>query len=186
VGSNHIWRKQTQSSIVIWWRPLKIQGAFEFCAPMDDALKVTGQRGEDFEVTAQRTLANGVRAWFDFMRTPLSPSYNTARYEREMGFKGIRLLIMLCVPAEDGVAATERLLRPAFERYRVEWPGNPGVEFHLSHGDWIRLLRRSGFEVEDLIEVRPAVGAISRYPFVTVEWARNWPCEEVWKARKTH
>jgi hypothetical protein len=55
----------------------------------------------------------------------------------------------LCMPPEDGVAATERLLRPAFGIYRVEWPGNPGVEFHLSHGDWIRLLRRSGFEVED-------------------------------------
>jgi SAM-dependent methyltransferase len=95
-------------------------------------------------------------------------------------------LMTLCMPPEDGVPATERLLRPAFGMYRVEWPGNPGVEFHLSHGDWIRLLRRSGFEVEDLIEVRPAVGAISRYPFVTVEWARKWPCEEVWKARKTH
>ena len=67
----------------------------------------------------------------------------------------------------------------------VEWPGNPAVEFHLSHGDSIRLLRRSGFEVEDLIEVRPDVGASSRYPFVTVEWGRKWPCEEVWKARKT-
>ena len=80
-------------------------------------------------------------------------------------------------------------MRPAFGMHRVEWPGSGGVEFlefHLSHGDWIRLLRRSGFEVEDLIEVRPAVGATSRYPFVTVEWARNWPCEEVRKARKTH
>jgi len=84
------------------------------------------------------------------------------------------------------VAATERLLRPAFGMYRVEWPGNAGIEFHLSHGNWIRLLRRSGFEVEDLIEVRPAVGATSRPPFVTVEWARQWPCEEVWKARRTH
>jgi len=27
-------------------------------------------------------------------------------------------------------------------------------EFHLSHGDWTRLLRRSGFEVEDLVEIR--------------------------------
>ena len=68
-------------------------------------------------------------------------------------------LMTLCMPPEDGVAATERLLRPAFGMYRVEWPGNPGVEFHLSHGGWIRLLRRSGFEVEDLIEVRPAVGS---------------------------
>ena len=88
MGSNHIWRNQTQSSIVVWWRPLKIQGAFEFCAPMDDVLKVTAQPAEDFEVTArryatlpkaQRTLANGVRAWFDFMRTPLSPGYTTPR-----------------------------------------------------------------------------------------------------------
>ena len=94
-------------------------------------------------------------------------------------------LMTLCMPLEDGLAATERLLRPAFGMYRVEWPGSQGVEFHLSHGDWIRLLRGSGFEVEDLIEVRPAAGATARYPFVTVEWARNWPCEEVWKARKT-
>ena len=94
-------------------------------------------------------------------------------------------LLTLCVPSEDGMAATEQLLRPAFGMYRVEWPGNPGVEFHLSHGDWIRLLRRSGFEIEDLIELWPAVGASSRYPFVTLEWARKWPCEEVWKARKT-
>jgi SAM-dependent methyltransferase len=94
-------------------------------------------------------------------------------------------LMTLCMPPEEGVAATDRLLRPAFGMYRIDWPGNPGVEFHLLHGDWIRLLRRSGFEVEDLIEVRPAVGAISRYPFVTLEWARQWPCEEVWKARKT-
>jgi SAM-dependent methyltransferase len=94
-------------------------------------------------------------------------------------------LLVLCVPDEEGVAAIERLVRPAFGMYRVEWPEFPGVEFHLSHGDWIRLLRRAGFEVEDLIEVRPAVGAISRYPFVTVDWARKWPCEEVWKARKT-
>jgi len=93
-------------------------------------------------------------------------------------------LMTLCMPAEDGVAATDRLLRPAFGMYRVEWPGDVGVEFHLPHGEWIRLLRRSGFEVEDLIEVRPPAGAMTRYPFVTLEWARQWPCEEVWKARK--
>jgi len=93
-------------------------------------------------------------------------------------------LLTLCVPAEDGVAATDRLLRSAFGMHRVEWPGDPGVEFHLSHGDWIRLLRRSGFEIEDLVEVRPPDRATTRYPFVTLEWARRWPCEEVWKVRK--
>jgi SAM-dependent methyltransferase len=93
-------------------------------------------------------------------------------------------LLMLCMPAEDGVAATDRLLRPAFDMCRVEWPGDAGVEFHLSHGDWLRLLRGSGFDVEDLVEVRPDADATTRYPFVTLEWARWWPCEEVWKARK--
>ncbi len=93
-------------------------------------------------------------------------------------------LLMLCMPAQDGVAATDRLLRPAFGMYRVAWPGDPGVEFHLSHGDWIRLLRESGFEIEDLVEIRPPEGATTRYPFVALEWARQWPCEEVWKARK--
>jgi SAM-dependent methyltransferase len=90
----------------------------------------------------------------------------------------------LCAPEQDDVAATDRLLRPAFGMYRIEWPGHPGVEFHLSHGDWLRLLRRSGFEVEDLIEVRPPEGATTRYPYVTLEWARQWPAEEVWKARR--
>jgi hypothetical protein len=93
-------------------------------------------------------------------------------------------LMMLCMPPEEDVAATDRLLRPAFEMYRVEWPGDQGVEFHLSHGDWIRLLRGSGFEIEDLVELRPPPGATTRYPFVTLEWARQWPCEEVWKARR--
>lgn len=58
------------------------------------------------------------------------------------------------------------------------------VEFHLSHGDWIRLLRRSGFEIEDLVELRPQAGATTAYPYVTLEWARKWPSEEVWKARR--
>lgn len=93
-------------------------------------------------------------------------------------------LMSLCTPEEDDVAATERLLRPAFGLYRIEWPGNDGVEFHLPHGDWIRVLRRNGFEIEDLVELRPAPDATTRYPFVTLEWARQWPCEEVWKARR--
>ena len=68
--------------------------------------------------------------------------------------------------------------------YRIEWPTDSGVEFHLSHGDWIRLFRTSEFEIEDLIEVRPLLGATTDYPYVTLEWARKWPCEEVWRVRK--
>ena len=67
-------------------------------------------------------------------------------------------LMILCTPEEDDVAATDRLLRPAFGLFRVEWPGDHGVEFHLSHGDWIRLLRRSGFEIEDAHRAAPRTG----------------------------
>ena len=63
-------------------------------------------------------------------------------------------LLTLCIPAKDDCAAGDRLLRPAFGMYRIEWPTDDSFEFHLSQGDWIGLLRRSGFEIEDLVEIR--------------------------------
>ena len=93
-------------------------------------------------------------------------------------------LLMLCAEEDETKPATDRLLRPAFGVYRMEWPGGSGVEFHLSHGDWIRVLRRNGFEVEDLIELRPPESATTSYQYVTLEWARQWPCEEIWRARR--
>lgn len=94
-------------------------------------------------------------------------------------------LLSLCVPSEDNAAATDRLLRPAFAPARIEWPDDQGIGFYPSHGTWIRLLRTAGFMIEDLVELRPSPTATSRYPFVTLEWARQWPCEEVWKAVKS-
>jgi SAM-dependent methyltransferase len=93
-------------------------------------------------------------------------------------------LLMLCLPDEENAPATDRLLRDAFGMHRMEWTGSPEVTFHLPHGKWIELLRASGFEVEALIELRPAEDATSRFPFVRLDWARRWPCEEIWKARR--
>jgi SAM-dependent methyltransferase len=102
----------------------------------------------------------------------------------DLVFLGNSSLLMLCVPDEDGVPADPLLRRPQFGMHRFEWPDDPGVEFHLSHGDMIRLLRASGFEVLDLVELRPHPGASSGYDFVTLEWARQWPSEEIWVARR--
>jgi hypothetical protein len=66
----------------------------------------------------------------------------------------------------------------------AEWPDEPSVEVHLGYGDWIRLLRANGFEVIDLIEVQPPEGATTGFELTTPDWARRWPCEEIWKARK--
>ena len=84
---------------------------------------------------------------------------------------------MLFVPDEDGVAAGEQLLRSYFGMHRFEWPDDDSVEFHLGHGEMIQLLRDCGFDVEQLIEIRPPEGSTTRYPFVTLEWARRWPCK---------
>ena len=55
-----------------------------------------------------------------------------------------------------------------------------GIEFHLAHGDWVRLLRASGFEIEDSIQVRlcPEGATTDSKRIVTPDWARKWPTEE--------
>ena len=93
-------------------------------------------------------------------------------------------ILMLCAPDAEDEPATDRLLRDYFGMHRFEWPDDPSVEFHLGYGDMIRLLRRCGLEVEDMIEVRPREDATTSYPYAPVEWARRWPAEEVWKALK--
>jgi SAM-dependent methyltransferase len=103
----------------------------------------------------------------------------------ELIFLGNSTLMMLCVPDEDDVAATDHLVRPQFGMYRFEWPDEDSVEFHLSPGSWIRLLRANGFTIEDLVELRAPDGVEgSSYTFVTADWARQWPHEEVWRARR--
>jgi SAM-dependent methyltransferase len=94
------------------------------------------------------------------------------------------LLLTLCSPELDAEPVGERLLRDQFGLHRIDWPDDGSVEFHLPHGEMIRLLRVSGFELEELTEIQAPAGATTRLPHVTAEWARRWPSEEVWKARK--
>jgi SAM-dependent methyltransferase len=93
------------------------------------------------------------------------------------------LLLMLAMPTVEA-PATNELLRPLRGLHRLEWDDDNSVNFHLGHGEWIRLLRETGFEVEALIDLYPAPDATTTFPFATHEWASKWPSEEVWKARK--
>ncbi|MFL5961984.1 MAG: class I SAM-dependent methyltransferase [Gaiellaceae bacterium] len=92
-------------------------------------------------------------------------------------------LVILC--SDDEVPAKEHLVHPQFGMKRFEFPEG-GVEFHLPHGEWIDLLRANGFEVERLIEVQAPADAVTHehYSYVTADWARKWPAEEIWVARK--
>jgi SAM-dependent methyltransferase len=93
-------------------------------------------------------------------------------------------LVILCQPLDP--PATDQLVRPQRGLHRIEWPDTGGIEFHLGHGDWVDLLRANGFEVEGLLELYAPDDAETHgyYDFVTADWARKWPAEELWVARK--
>jgi hypothetical protein len=93
--------------------------------------------------------------------------------------------IVLTWPDQDDRPATGTLQRPYFGMHRFQWLGSESVEFHIGHGDMIRLLRRCGFGICDLIEVQPPLSSTTSHPVATLEWARKWSCKEVWKARKS-
>jgi SAM-dependent methyltransferase len=93
-------------------------------------------------------------------------------------------LAFLTAPDDPDAPLSDRLLRPSFGMHRISWEGETSVEFHLSHGEWIRLFRASGFEIEELLEPPIPEGATTTYAWAPYEWARAWPVEEVWKVRK--
>jgi SAM-dependent methyltransferase len=115
----------------------------------------------------------------------LAEAARLLRSEGRLIFLTNSVLVVLCSPGEG--IAQERLVRGQFEGlYRIEWPGEEGVEYHPTHGQWISLLREQGFTVEALHELRAPPGSEthSYYDYVSVEWARTWPCEDLWVARK--
>jgi SAM-dependent methyltransferase len=98
-------------------------------------------------------------------------------------FMGDSTQLMLCMP-EHGPAGAQ-LVRGLFGLHRYSWSGGEGVTFCLPHGERIRLLRDCGFTVEELIEVQAPEGATTVFEGIPPEWARRWPSEEVWIARRS-
>ena len=90
---------------------------------------------------------------------------------------------ILCMDL-DGV--TEQLQRPQPDLRRLEWPDTKELAFHTPPGELLDVLRDSGFELERLIELYAPESATTHeyYGYVSAEWARKWPVEEIWSARK--
>jgi SAM-dependent methyltransferase len=125
----------------------------------------------------------GASIWCD----PYSWIPEAARLLRpggELVFLCNSIFTIICGHDDETIPATDEMLRPLFGMHRVEWPGEDSVEFHLPPGKMIELLGDSGLQVEELIEVRPPADATTRATHVTLDWARRYPCEEVWRARK--
>ena len=95
-------------------------------------------------------------------------------------------LSVLCADEQGNVH--ELLQHPQLGLRRMDWSedGREGTDFQLGHGEWIELLRANGFEIERLVELFAPDGASTHphWDYVSAEWARSWPAEEIWVARK--
>lgn len=100
-----------------------------------------------------------------------------------LAFLGNHTLLQLCVPDVLG-QPTERMLRDYFGLRRLEWADDDSVEFALPYGDWFRLFKANGLEVEDLVEIQAPADATRDFDYVTAAWAKRWPSEHVWKLHK--
>ena len=91
-----------------------------------------------------------------------------------------------CEPDEedDSVPMSEQLQRPYLGLYKTQWEfSSTEVEFHLPHGEWIKLLIDNGFVIERLLELGASPESKTRYAWANAEWASKWPTEEVWCVR---
>jgi ubiquinone/menaquinone biosynthesis C-methylase UbiE len=134
---------------------------------------------ESFDVAVSEY---GASVWSD-PRYWLREAHRLLKPNGRLIFFTTGAMLTACTP-EDGGAPSATLVRNYFSNYRVEFGTNSGVELHPTHGEWIRQLHATGYVIEDLIELRPAKDAKARYELVDLKWARQWPSEEIWIARK--
>ncbi|MGI8939502.1 MAG: class I SAM-dependent methyltransferase [Iamia sp.] len=130
----------------------------------------------------------GAAIWAD-PRVWLAEAARLLRSGGDLVFLGNSVVFMLCCQ-DDDTPPTEAMQHSQRGMHRWSWPEDPSVEFHVSHGEMIRLLRDAGFEVRDLIEVYAPDGAADatilsgEVDFASAEWAQRWPIEEIWHARR--
>jgi ubiquinone/menaquinone biosynthesis C-methylase UbiE len=99
-----------------------------------------------------------------------------------LAFCGTHPLLYLTYSEDD-----KRQTRRLHMEYR-DLGRQPGatIDWVLAPGEWIRLLRANGFEIEDLVELVAPEGATTTYEdFAKPKWARRWPAEWIWKARRS-
>jgi SAM-dependent methyltransferase len=159
-------------------RRMMSETGIEFPLVEADAAE-TGLPGSSFDLVVSEY---GASIWVDPYRW-IPEAARLLRSGGRLVFLRNSTLVILC--SDDDIPAKESLQRPLFGLRRIEWPEG-GVEFHLPHGEWIALLRANGFDVERLVEIQAPADAETHpyYAYVTADWARQWPCEEIWVARK--
>jgi ubiquinone/menaquinone biosynthesis C-methylase UbiE len=105
----------------------------------------------------------------------------------ELVFMRTSTLQILCSP-DEGDHVAESLVRPMKGLHRLDWTdeGEQSTEFNISASQMFQLLRKTGFDVVDFRELFAPDDAVDHphYSWVPAAWAKRWPAEEIWRARK--
>jgi SAM-dependent methyltransferase len=97
-------------------------------------------------------------------------------------FSHTSIILALCW-ALDADHPSDRLVHDYFGLRSLD--DGDTIDFNLPYGEWIRLFRQHGFEIEDLIEPRPGPDATSSYRNAEdLAWSRRWPSESIWRLRR--
>jgi SAM-dependent methyltransferase len=113
----------------------------------------------------------------------LAEAARLLRPDGHLVFLTTSVIVALTAPEDGGPNGIE-LVRGQREIATLRFEGEQGVEFHLSHGEWLATLARHGFALTGLHELYAPDGAEpNRFDWMTVEWARRWPVEELYTAR---
>jgi SAM-dependent methyltransferase len=124
---------------------------------------------------------HGALSWSD----PFTTVPEAARLIRVGGFLAFSVtspLAAICWD-EDRNMVGPLLTHDYFDLHKFDQ--EEGVNYQLPYGERIRLFRANGLVVDDLIEPQPPADATSTYwAPEELRWARRWPSESIWKARK--
>jgi ubiquinone/menaquinone biosynthesis C-methylase UbiE len=127
----------------------------------------------------------GASIWCDQFKW-IAEAHRLLRRRGELVFMRSSDLEMVCSP--DAEKISERLVRPLKGMHRLDWfsEDKPSSEFHLSASELFQLLRRTGFDVLDYRQLYAPDDAVDdpHFSFIPAAWARKWPSEEIWRARK--
>ncbi|HEV7525859.1 MAG TPA: class I SAM-dependent methyltransferase [Acidimicrobiia bacterium] len=92
---------------------------------------------------------------------------------------------LLYLTWDDSREQQTRKLQIAYDELGCMVLDEGTIDWVLPPSGWVRVLRANGFEIDDLVELCASAGASTTYDeFAPPKWAKRWPAEWIWKARR--